>query len=207
MEIKNSIVVKADKVKDKDGRHSFFPTENGNVYEFYIAFENGDTGKHKTMKENQVKFVIGQPAFYTRTLNEKSQFEEWLIKPANEQKNPKIKCTDTTKQTVHMGNLSLAIFAYKVFKKTATSTETLLALANKFNDWCYQVDDKQQIQIRKLALQMSITSMQDSLKTESAFIELSDFPFGIDGVVFKTSDDIIELATFFYNFSLINNDK
>jgi hypothetical protein len=203
-EVKSSKVTAANNILDKETKeHKSFVTQNGILWCHWIQFENGDVGKYNSKNEEQVKFVVGQVAFYTIETKEGQQFTETIIKPATEVKRPKTsKGIDTMKQSSKMSSFVSALYAYITLSKNPASKESMCALAEKFHIWCNAVDDNVQIAARKTALTMAVQCMEKSIREKLDIIDLEDFPLGVDNIGLKTSDDLLALAEYLYTYSL-----
>lgn len=76
--ILNSKVTKAD-FKDS------YTSTHGELFNFWIEFENGDKGYYSSKSRDQQKFVIGSAADYEKEAKEGKNGQYFKIKPAKPQ--------------------------------------------------------------------------------------------------------------------------
>ena len=195
-------VIEVEKIRDKEGAHLSYTGKNGILYKYKITFADNAKGTYNSKSANQEKFVVDQYSYYSLTVDESGSYPENIIHAETKPGQPKFKI-DPIRQSCRAEMLRCGLFAYGVFQRNATSKEHVNALADKFTQWCLQSDDKTQISIRMRIILNAINCMSESIKMNYDYVDLSEFSWGVDGIDIKTSDDIIELATFMYQYSVL----
>lgn len=208
--VKRSIVAIVEELwNKKTNEQQMFISPHGVIYYWFVQMENGDRGKYGSLEKYQSKFKTGKEVFYTCELRTSGKFPERIIKPhepvtektLNANINNKSKDNNkekpmTPKEIKQLcKNLSIhnATISHIALKKTPSSKEALAGLAEKYYKWCMNTETKTRevIEARAKSIELAIENM----------INFPTFPLkeGQEGI--KTSDDVLELASYYFYYS------